>query len=183
LPLPPPAPRDELHLRRIEIRGYHRKDGLYDIEARITDTKNNDLELSEKSVPAGMPIHDMWLRLTVDEKLTVHDAIAATDASPFTICPQAAGAITALKGLRSGPGWTRSTKERRARADNCTHLVELLGQIATTAFQTLAPLRNSRPDRVDAKGLPFKMNSCFAYASKREVALKRWPQFYDGPTK
>jgi hypothetical protein len=55
LPLPPPLPRDELHMRRIEMRGYRRHDGLYDIEARITDTKTSTLALSEKTVPAGAP--------------------------------------------------------------------------------------------------------------------------------
>jgi hypothetical protein len=181
LPLPPPVPRDELHLRRVEIRGYRRHDGLYDMEARITDTKTDDLQLSEKTVPAGERIHDMWLRLTVDEALTVHDVMAATDASPFAMCPQATGALAAIKGLRIGPGWTSALKERLQRADNCTHLVELLAPLATTAFQTLAPLRNSQPDRLDKNGRPLKMNSCYAYASKREVALRRWPQHYDGP--
>ena len=112
MPLPTPVARDELHLRRVEMRGYRRHDGLYDIEARITDTKTDDLQLSEKVVLAGERIHDMWLRLTVDEALTVHDALAVTDASPFTICPAAAGAPAALKGLRIGPGWSRAVKER-----------------------------------------------------------------------
>ena len=78
MPLPPPVPRDELHLRRVEMRGYLRHDGLYDIEAHFTDTKSKNLALSERTVPAGVPIHDMWLRLVVDEELTVHDVIAVT---------------------------------------------------------------------------------------------------------
>ena len=163
------------------MRGYRRHDGLYDIEARITDTKTDDIQLSEKVVPAGERIHDMWLRLTVDEALTVHDALAVTDASPFTICPAAAGALAALKGLRIGPGWSRAVKERLSRADNCTHLVELVAPLATTAFQTLAPLRHSQPDRLDKNGRPLKIDSCYAYSSKREVVLRRWPQHYDGP--
>ena len=163
------------------MRGYRRHDGLYDIEARITDTKTADLELSEKSVPAGAPIHDMWLRLTVDEKLTVHDVAAVIDASPFLICPGAVEALSAIKGLRIGRGWTRAVKERLARADNCTHLAELLGPLATTAFQTLAPLFNSKPDRLDKEGRPLKIDSCYAYAAKREVAMRRWPEHYTGP--
>jgi len=42
MPLPPSAPRDELHVRRIELRGYRRHDGRYDIEARMVDTKTSD---------------------------------------------------------------------------------------------------------------------------------------------
>ena len=151
MPLPPPVARDELHLRRIEMRGYRRHDGLYDIEAHLTDTKSNHLALSEKNVPAGVPIHDMWLRLVVDEALTVHDVVAVTDASPFAICPEATNALASIKGLRIGAGWSRAVKERLSRTENCTHLAELLMPLATTAYQTLAPLRHSRPARLDAK--------------------------------
>jgi hypothetical protein len=44
MPLPPSVPRDELHLRRIELHGYRRHDGLYAIEARIVDTKTSELK-------------------------------------------------------------------------------------------------------------------------------------------
>jgi hypothetical protein len=180
MPLPPPLPRDELHQRRIEMRGYRRHDGLYDIEARITDTKSSTLALREKTVPAGAPIHDMWLRLVVDEDLTVHDVVAATDASPFPLCREAVGALAAIKGLRIGPGWSRAVKERLRRAENCTHLAELLMPLATTAYQTLAPLRHGQPDRLDASGRPLKINSCYAYSSRREVVMRRWPRHYIG---
>jgi len=162
------------------MRGYLRRDGLYDIEAHIRDTKTSTLTLSEKTVAAGAAIHEMWLRLVVDEELTVHDIIAVTDASPFPLCGEAASALEAIKGLRIGPGWSRAVKERLARADNCTHLAELLMPLATTAYQTLAPLRHTQPDRLDAKGRPLKIDSCYAYASKRAVVMRRWPQHYDG---
>ena len=47
MPLPPSVPRDELHLRRIELRGYRRADGLYDIEAHMVDTKTRELTLPD----------------------------------------------------------------------------------------------------------------------------------------
>ncbi len=181
MPLPHPQPRDELHLRRIEMRGYRRHDGLYDIEARITDTKTSTINLSEKTVPAGTPIHDMWLRFVVDEELTVHDVMAVTDASPFPLCAEAASALTSLKGLRIGPGWSRAVRERLGRSENCTHLAELVMPLATTAYQTLAPLRHTKPERLDANGRPAKIGSCYAYASKSPVVMRRWPQHYDGP--
>ncbi len=40
MPLSDPAPRQLLHLRDIELRGFQRDDGLFDIEARLTDTKS-----------------------------------------------------------------------------------------------------------------------------------------------
>ena len=69
MPLPPSVDREELHLRRIEMRGYRRSDGLYDIEARLTDTKSHTFQRDEGSIFAGVPLHDMWLRLVVDEDL------------------------------------------------------------------------------------------------------------------
>jgi len=164
------------------MRGYRRLDGLYDIEARLRDTKARDLDLqSGRNVPAGQAIHDMALRLVVDEELNVVDIAASTDASPFGICSDAVAALQSIKGLRIGAGWSRAVRERLARRANCTHLVELLGPLATVAFQTIAPVRLARPAAVDGRGKPVKIDSCYAYASDREVVRERWPDHYDGP--
>ena len=37
MPLSQPAERERLHTRAIEINGYRRADGAYDIEAHLTD--------------------------------------------------------------------------------------------------------------------------------------------------
>ena len=39
MPLSTPVERELLHLRDIELRGWQRSDGLYDIEAHLLDTK------------------------------------------------------------------------------------------------------------------------------------------------
>ena len=108
MPLPPRIEREELHLRRIEMRGYRRADGLYDVEARLTDTKTEPLPRDGGTVAAGAALHDMWLRLVVDENLLVHDALGVTDASPHAICPEATAALSGLKGLRIEKGWNRA---------------------------------------------------------------------------
>ena len=33
---------------------------------------------------AGQPVHDMWIRLTIDRKLNVVEAAVVTDAMPYT---------------------------------------------------------------------------------------------------
>ena len=43
MPLPAPQPRTHLHTRSVVYRGYHREDGLWDIEAEMTDTKTYTL--------------------------------------------------------------------------------------------------------------------------------------------
>jgi hypothetical protein len=184
VPLPPSAPRDALHLRRIEINGYRRHDGLYEVEARIVDTRSTQLTLkhSARGLPAGEPLHDMWLRLVFDEDLVLHDVIAVTDAAPHAICPEAAAAVASLKGERIGAGFNRRVRERLGGATGCTHIVELLGPAATTAFQTLAPLRAARPDVRDATGRPVKIDSCYAYGRSREVVRIHWPAFHEPAT-
>ena len=39
MPLSPPAPRTHIHTRTVTVMGYEREDGLFDIEAQMTDTK------------------------------------------------------------------------------------------------------------------------------------------------
>jgi hypothetical protein len=181
MPLPPSVPREELHLRRIELRGYRRQDGRYDIEARMVDTKTSELTLPEgRVVPAGAALHDMWVRLVVDEDLEVIDIVAATDASPFGLCREATATLQTMKGLRIAAGWSAAVRERLAGRNGCTHLTELLGPLATVAFQTLSQVRSANPMPVDANGRPRKIDSCYAYASDRGVVLSRWPEHYDG---
>ena len=71
MPLSPPPERELLHSRDIVLRGYRRADGLYDIEAQLTDTKSYGSANRDRGyIHAGEPIHGMWLRLTVDERAT-----------------------------------------------------------------------------------------------------------------
>ncbi len=183
MPLPHSGPREQLHLRSIEMRGYRRPDGLFDIEGHITDTKTFDFSPgggNDNMVKAGKPIHEMWLRLVIDTKLRIHDVVAVTDNHPFPQCPEATGIMASLKGLTIGAGWQSAIRERLGRADSCTHLRELLIPLGTAAYQSLAGMREDR-NRVDAKGRPVKIDSCYAFNSNREQVLQRFPAFYTGP--
>lgn len=183
MPLPHPQPRDELHLRRIEVRGFLRHDGLLDIEAHIVDTKSLPFEVGSqgRTLPPGEHLHDMTIRLTVDKAYLIHEALAVTEAAPHLVCPSAAASIAQLKGLTIGAGWNRAIREKLGGAKGCTHLSELLAQMATVAFQTLAPERIAVTGPLDANGRPLKIDSCYAYASHRDMVRVRWPEHYDGP--
>ncbi|MDB5742019.1 MAG: hypothetical protein JWR68_334 [Polaromonas sp.] len=181
MPLPPSVPRDALHLRRIELRGYQRADGLFDIEAHMVDTKTEAITVGGGRVVApGEPIHDMSIRLVLDADLLVTDVIACTDASPHGICPDATGTLQCLKGVRIGPGWSKAIRERLGGRKGCTHLTELLKPLATVAFQTLWKVRENQPAAVDSAGKPRKIDSCYAYASDREIVQVRWSMHFDG---
>ena len=79
----PKAKREALHRRSIEIVGYRRADGLFDIEGHLLDRKDVDFKLSTGMRRAGDAIHSMWLRITVDRTLTIVDAEAFTESMPY----------------------------------------------------------------------------------------------------
>jgi hypothetical protein len=175
--------RKLLHTRVVECRGFERDDGLYDVEGSITDVKSYPINRGMGAgitVQPGEPIHKMFVRLTVDDNLVVHDITAVTDAAPFPMCPEAIAPMAGLKGLKIGAGWTRAVRERLAGAKGCTHLMELLGPVATTAFQTLVRVRMARPT-LGRDGRPSKIDSCYAFAADRDVVRERWPEHYTGP--
>ena len=185
MPLPDSPGRTELHIRRIEFRGFRRPDGLYDIDGHIVDTKTSPVRLEGRPIdlPAGLPIHDMWVRLVVDEDLVVHDIVAITDASPYAVCPEATAAMGVIVGQQIKAGWSNMVKSKLGGAKGCTHLMELLIPLATAAYQTMVGVRNQRPDVLNAAGRPVKIDSCYAYASHRDVVMRRWPAFHAGAAK
>jgi hypothetical protein len=190
MPLSPPAPRELLHRRAIDIRGWRRADGLYDIEAHLQDTKAYPFENEDRgTIAPGEPLHGLFLRLTVSEEMEIVAAEASSDHTPYAVCPSAAPNFARLAGLRIGAGFNRAVAERVGGAQGCTHLREVLGQMATVAFQTLYPVRAAREREETARILagggevpkrrPAMLGSCIAYAPDSPVALARWPWLKD----
>ena len=182
MPLPPSIDRDLLHFRDIDCRGYRRSDGLWDIEGHIVDTKSYSYdEPFGKKVEAGSPVHAMWVRLTIDEELVIHEAVAVSDVTPYETCQLAAPALSRLKGIKIGPGWWREVQARVGGAVGCTHIVELLRPLATTAFQTLTVLdpyeTGMQPDTP-----PRWLDSCVAHSSQSPVTKTLFPAYYKGPS-
>ena len=187
MPLPSPAPREPIHVRTIECRGYRRADGLWDIEGHLVDTKTYGFDSSWRGeVAAGTAIHDMWIRLTVDDELIVRGIEAVTDSSPYEVCPTITGNFQRLVGLPIRSGWTQRVRELLGGVEGCTHLVELLGPVATTAFQTIFPWRNRQrraageADEANADRAPRLLNTCHAFRSDGPVVKREWPAAYTG---
>jgi Protein of unknown function (DUF2889) len=181
MPLPPPAPRQALHHRRIDCHGYRRHDGLWDIDAHIVDTKTYGFDnLDRGRIEPGVPLHEMWLRLTVDDALLIHDIVAATEAGPYHICGEAAPAFAALKGVQIKSGFRRVVAEKVGGVKGCTHLVELLPQVATVAIQTISPVREREQATPGAPSRPARLGACYAFRPDGPVVQRRWPEFYTG---
>lgn len=176
MPLPPTIEREPLHARSIELRGYRRADGLYDIEGRLVDTKPFDFKLAAGLRPAGEPIHDMWLRITVDRELVIVDAAASTDAMPYVgDCDTIVPAYRKLVGLAIRPGYPQRVKELLGGVRGCTHVTELAGALATAAFQTFAGQRLRPPEEK-----PFQLDKCHALESTAPAVAKYYPKWYRG---
>ena len=185
MPLPAPTSRKLKHTRAIECKGYEREDGLWDIEGHLVDTKtyiHTRRDGGRERAP-GEPVHNMWLRLTIDLDLKIHDVEAVTDDGPYSICSNITPNFKALIGLTIGAGWRREIIARVGGVNGCTHLVELLGPLGTTAFQATGRAREAHNAGKPVTKKPYQLNSCHVYKDDAEAVLERWPQFYTGTKK
>lgn len=180
MPLSPPPSRKLIHTRRIVCEGYQRDDGLWDIEGQIVDTKAYSFETHARgTVAAGVPVHDMRVRLTIDEDMVVHEAEAYTASSPFDICSEVAPDIGKLKGEKIEAGWSKRVFALLGATLGCTHINQLLtGPLATTAFQALVPVRQARARDPNKK--PGLIDTCHALRADGPVVKHEWPKFYSG---
>ena len=177
--LDPTVPREPLHRRSIEIQGYKREEGLYDVEGHLVDTKPYDFKLAAGIRPAGEPVHGMWLRITVDKQLTIVDAAASMDAMPYVgDCNKIEPAYRKLIGLAIRPGYQHRLKELLGGVRGCTHITEMAGMLATAAFQSMAGQRLQDPAK-----RPFQLDRCHALAVTSPVVGRYYPQWYQGQEK
>ena len=178
MPLSPAAPRKRLHERTARYEGFARDDGLFDIEARLTDVKDHDTTLLSGVRPAGEPVHDMWVRVTIDASLTIQALEARMDAVPYPGgCDKIEAAYGRLVGTNLLQGFRKTLKDTLGGVDGCTHLTELLGYLPTAAVQTFAGLKN-REDEGDQK--PFQLDRCHALETTSDVVRRYYPRWYRG---
>ena len=179
MPLPvSDVEREHTHTRRVRYEGYKRADGLWDIEAHLLDTKNHDYHLKTGVRRAGQPIHDMWLRVTIDRSLTILDAQAAMDAVPYPGgCEKIPPAYKKLIGLNLLRGFRERTWELLGKVKGCTHLTEMLGGLPTAAIQTFA---GEVPEERDDGSKPFQLDQCHALETSSETVKLWYPKWYRG---
>jgi hypothetical protein len=189
--LPAPVEREAFHHRRIAVDGFRRSDGLWDIEAHMVDTKTYGFGNDWRGeIQPGEPLHDMWLRVTLDDRMVVRDVAAVAAAHPFRACPEITVNFQRLIGETIGAGWTRRVRALLGGTAGCTHLVDLLGPIGTIAVQTIKSARaqalikaaapkDRAPQDPDApRRRPTMIDSCHAMRSDGEVVQRLWPDFY-----
>ncbi len=186
MPLPPAAARQLTHTRVVTCQGFEREDGLWDIEGHIVDTKAYSFPNADRggTLAAGEPLHSMRIRLTIDSNMRIHAAAQSTEYSPYHYCHQVEHFCKNLVGQHIGPGWTRKVKTLMGSSSGCTHITELLGPVATTAFQTLVKARSEHtaqpPEPSQPTTPPRLLNTCHALQATSPVVKGLWPAFYQG---
>lgn len=164
MPLPPATSRKPVHTRKITCNGYQRDDGLWDIEGHLVDTKPFPIPNQDRGgqIEAGEPLHDMWVRLTVDDKLRIHHAEASIELSPFNRCAGATDTFQSLVGMQIAPGWNRKVRSLIGGVHGCTHINEMLGQMATVAIQSIYGVKQRENSLQDEEMKLAGAHRCYA---------------------
>jgi hypothetical protein len=182
MPLPLSANRRALkHTRAISIEAFARDDGLWDLDARITDHKTRDIQLASGTRPQGSPLHDLSLRVTIDTKMNVVDVAAASDAVPYPgFCEEIGPDYTKLVGLNLLKQFRQGVKNLMAGTKGCTHLTELAQVLPTAAVQAFAGDVFATRDGADQDGQekqPFQLDRCHALRLDGPAVLQFYPRW------
>jgi hypothetical protein len=191
MPLSPPVSRQLRHRRAIRLEAFERDDGLWDIEACLTDEKPRDVHLASGVRPNGLPIHELWLRITIDRKLTIVDAEASSEWAPYGgQCAESNPAYRSLIGLNLLQNFRRETNRLLRGTAGCTHLTELCAVLPTAAIQAFAgevwniengnprgePL--GKPDPNPEEQPPFQLGRCNALRFDGPAVGEYYPRWY-----
>lgn len=188
--MPGTPSRRFVHTRSISVRAYARDDGLWDLEAELTDVKEKDFALAVGVRKAGDPVHAMRLHLTIDTQLNVLDASATSAWVPYPgHCDSFGGAYRQLIGLNLARGFRHAVNERLGGTQGCTHLTELAAVLPTAAIQAFAgeiyrPRDEAHePDATDhqeAQKRPFQLDRCRALRVDGPAVAQYYARWYTG---
>ena len=176
-----PVARRPIHHREISLKGYEREDGMFDIEGHLVDTKSYSFPNKDRGeIKAGEPIHNMFIRLTVDDQLCVRHVECSIVDSPFKVCPNITPAFKVLEGITIGPGWNKNVRSKLGGVKGCTHLVEMLSPLATATYQTVFATLSRRNTslREEDRDKPSQLNGCHAMDSRSDHVKERWPEYF-----
>ena len=177
-----------MHTRSVECNGYLRDDGLWEVEARLVDTKpfTQAADRYREELKPGDPVHDIRLRLAVDARMTIHEAEATMAATPYPTCIEVEPVLQRLVGENIRNGWREVVRRKIGRLEGCTHLSELMGPAVTTLFQTIS--HGSDPEGRDllenqqsAGKRPFFINGCHSWRTDGPIVADKFPQFATRP--
>ena len=176
-----------MHRRSVECQGYLRHDGLWEVEARLVDTKPfAQHDRYRGLLQPGDPVHDIALRLAVDDRMTIIEAETTMRSTPYPTCIEVEPILQRLVGERIGEGWRALVRQKIGRLETCTHLSELLGPAVTALFQTMShgktpEHRDFLDDQRSAGERPFFIGGCHSWRTDGPIVAEMFPQFATRP--
>jgi hypothetical protein len=173
------AQRQLKHRRQIDVQVYTRGNGLWEVDATLTDTKTRVANMIDGPRPPGTPIHDMLLRLVVNEQLEIVEAGSETRWMPYTgTCNDHDDAYGALVGLNLLKNFRQALRERLGGVLGCTHITELAQVLPTAVVQAFAGEVIDTRGTADGASQPFQIDRCHALRRDGEVVRLHYPRWY-----
>jgi len=168
-----------IHTRNISCRGYRLSDNLYEIEGLLTDTKPFQTSSFDRNkIEPNEPIHEMVIRIKIDINFVIVDAESISKKTPYLNCGDVNKDFKKLIGLQIKTGFTQNVKNLIGGKVGCTHLVEMMRSIATTAFQALYLDRDKLNLNSNDLNRPKLLNSCYSWSESSKMIQKKFPNFY-----
>lgn len=180
--LPSAHPERQLkHRRSIDVAVYACGQGRWEVEARLVDVKARDYPLAGGVRRAGDPVHDMTLRLVIDEQMNILAAGAQTDWMPYPgHCNAYGDAYGRLVGLNLMRRFRQNVKERLGGIQGCTHLTEMAQVLPTAVVQAFAGevLDTQESGQAQTDRQPFQIDRCHALRADGEAVRTYYPRWY-----
>lgn len=176
--------RRHVHTRSLRVDAYVRDDGLWDLEAVLTDTKSRDFPLATGLRKAGDPVHDMVLTLTIDTQLNVVAAHAESRSVPYPgHCDSIGPEYRKLVGLNLLQDFRKHVQARLGGVHGCSHITELAGILPTAAVQAFAgevfkPRDAASERHHEAEQKPWQLDRCHALKSDSPAVAQFYPRWY-----
>jgi len=177
------ATRQLKHRRQIDVQVFSRGDGLWEVDATLTDTKTREAQMAEGPRAAGTPIHDMLLRLVVNENFDIVEAGSQTRWMPYTgSCDRHGDVYGQLVGLNLLQDFRKHMRRRVGGVLGCTHITELAQVLPTAVVQAFAGEVLDTRGNTEGAQRPFQIDRCHALRSDGDVVRLHYPRWYRSPT-
>ena len=182
--LPPAAPQRQLkHRRQIDVQVFACGNGLWEVDAVLTDVKTRVAQMADGPRQPGTPIHDMLLRLVVNEQLDVIAAGSETRWMPYQdLCSEHGDAYARLVGLNLLKDFRKQLRLRVGGVLGCTHITELAQVLPTAVVQAFAGEVIDTRGTAEGASQPFQIDRCHALRSSGEAVRLHYPRWYRAAT-
>ena len=178
--------RKAIHQRQVVYDAYVRDDGLFDIEGRLSDRRTYEsYNVDRELIPVGDAVHDIVITVTVDDQLKITAITSTMHNVPTGACRQTQAVLQALVGHTMARGWRKTINHAMGGVEGCTHMRELLFNMATAAYQAVpiyARFYGKGPNAAfELTEPPPHLNQCMTWRIDGEPVRRVYPQFYIAP--